>query len=410
MAIELKIPSVGESVTEAYIDRWLKEEGDHVEKDEIVCELESEKAGFELPAPESGTLSKIVKQDGEEAAVGDVIGYIETGDDEDASSDEEESADAEEEKPEETSDETEEAEKETSEEASDESTEDEEKKEEEKASEAKDESEKEKKDASSDEKSSDESESSSAPKRETVKEPAAIGEGDRREQAVRMSPMRRTIGKHLVKAQSDAALLTTFNEVDMTAVKQMRTDLGPTFKQRYGVKLGFMSFFVRAAVDALKQFPEVNARLDGDELVYRNYCDIGVAVSTDRGLVVPVLRDADRLSFAQIESKIGDYADRAREDDLEMEELRGGTFTITNGGVFGSLLSTPIVNPPQTAVLGMHTIQERPVAIDGQVVVRPMMYLALTYDHRVIDGKEAVQFLGRVKDAIENPSRMLLEA
>ncbi|MDX1682410.1 MAG: 2-oxoglutarate dehydrogenase complex dihydrolipoyllysine-residue succinyltransferase [Phycisphaeraceae bacterium] len=410
MAIELKIPSVGESVTEAYIDRWLKEEGDHVEKDEIVCELESEKAGFELPAPESGTLSKIVKQDGEEAAVGDVIGYIETGDDEDASSDEEESADAEEEKPEETSDETEEAEKETSEEASDESTEDEEKKEEEKASEAKDESEKEKKDASSDEKSSDESESSSAPKRETVKEPAAIGEGDRREQAVRMSPMRRTIGKHLVKAQSDAALLTTFNEVDMTAVKQMRTDLGPTFKQRYGVKLGFMSFFVRAAVDALKQFPEVNARLDGDDLIYRNYCDIGVAVSTDRGLVVPVLRDADRLSFAQIESKIGDYADRAREDDLEMEELRGGTFTITNGGVFGSLLSTPIVNPPQTAVLGMHTIQERPVAIDGQVVVRPMMYLALTYDHRVIDGKEAVQFLGRVKDAIENPSRMLLEA
>jgi 2-oxoglutarate dehydrogenase E2 component (dihydrolipoamide succinyltransferase) len=224
-----------------------------------------------------------------------------------------------------------------------------------------------------------------------------------------MSPMRRTIGKHLVAAQREAALLTTFNEIDMTAVKRMRGELGEVFRERHGVKLGFMSFFVRAAVDALKHFPALNGRIDGDSIRYRNYCDVGIAVSIERGLVVPVLRDADRLGFAEIEKRIGDFAARAESEALKVQELRGGTFTITNGGVFGSLLSTPIINPPQTGVLGLHAIEDRPVARDGEVVIRPMMYAALTYDHRAIDGREAVTFLGRIKETIEEPSRLLIE-
>jgi 2-oxoglutarate dehydrogenase E2 component (dihydrolipoamide succinyltransferase) len=232
---------------------------------------------------------------------------------------------------------------------------------------------------------------------------------DREEEAVPMSPMRRTIARRLVEAQTHAALLTTFNEVDMSAVMDLRKQHKDTFEKRYGVRLGFMSFFVKAAVDALKQFPAINAEIREDQIVYRNYYDIGIAVSTERGLAVPILRNAERMSFAEIEKAVGGFGQRAQAGKLELHEMEGGTFTITNGGIFGSMLSTPIVNPPQSGVLGMHAIQERPVARDGEVVIRPMMYLALTYDHRIVDGREAVTFLRRIKEAIEDPARMLLE-
>jgi 2-oxoglutarate dehydrogenase E2 component (dihydrolipoamide succinyltransferase) len=224
-----------------------------------------------------------------------------------------------------------------------------------------------------------------------------------------MSPVRRRIAARLLDATQNAALLTTFNEVDMTAVKELRGTLGEAFEKRYGVRLGFMSFFVKATVDALKQCPEINAIIEGDKVVYRRYFDVGVAIGSDRGLFVPVLRNAEEMTFADIEKSINDLAKRAQTNNLRVDELQGGTFTITNGGVYGSLLSTPIVNPPQSGVLGMHSIQNRPVAIDGQVVIRPMMYLALTYDHRIVDGREAVTFLKSIKDAIENPARILLE-
>jgi len=238
---------------------------------------------------------------------------------------------------------------------------------------------------------------------------AAVPAGPRQEERVRMSPLRRTIAERLVNAQHTAALLTTFNEIDMSHVITLRKEYREAFEQRYGVRLGFMSFFVKAVIDALKLIPQLNAEIDGDDIVYKNYYDIGVAVSAKKGLVVPVIKDADRLSFAELEKAIADFGQRAQANKLAPEELQGGTFTISNGGVFGSLLSTPIVNPPQSGVLGMHAIQERPVVRDGQVVVRPMMYVALTYDHRIIDGREGVTFLKRVKEAVENPARMLLE-
>jgi 2-oxoglutarate dehydrogenase E2 component (dihydrolipoamide succinyltransferase) len=225
-----------------------------------------------------------------------------------------------------------------------------------------------------------------------------------------MSRLRRTIAERLVQAQHDAALLTTFNEIDMMSVVTLRKQYGEAFQQKYGVKLGFMSFFVKAAIDALKLIPPVNAEIRGTSIVYKNYYDIGVAIGGGKGLVVPVLRNAERMSFAEVELAIADLAARAKENTLKIDELRGGTFTITNGGVFGSLLSTPIINPPQSGVLGMHAIQERPVAHEGQVVIRPMMYVALTYDHRIVDGREAVTFLKRVKEVVEAPARMLLEA
>jgi 2-oxoglutarate dehydrogenase E2 component (dihydrolipoamide succinyltransferase) len=224
-----------------------------------------------------------------------------------------------------------------------------------------------------------------------------------------MTPMRRRIAERLVEAQQTAALLTTFNEADMSAVMALRKEYQPLFQEKYGIKLGFMSFFVKAAVDALKLVPQVNAEIRGTNIVFRNYFDIGVAVGGGRGLVVPVIRNAERLSFAEVEKKIADFGERARNNALKLEELQGGTFTISNGGIYGSMLSTPIINPPQSGILGMHAIQDRAVVRDGQVVVRPMMYLALTYDHRVVDGREAVTFLKRIKETIEAPSRMFLE-
>jgi 2-oxoglutarate dehydrogenase E2 component (dihydrolipoamide succinyltransferase) len=245
---------------------------------------------------------------------------------------------------------------------------------------------------------------------EAYKPPVAslVPAGARAERRVPMTRLRARIAERLIAAQATQALLTTFNEVDLLAVQELRARHKDRFEKTQGVKLGFSSFFVKAVVEALKRFPIVNAAIDGSDIVYREYYDIGVAVSTDRGLVVPVLRDADTLSFAQIEKAVGDFAARARSSALTMEDLTGGSFSITNGGVFGSLLSTPIVNAPQSAILGMHKIQERPVVVDGQIVIRPMMYLALTYDHRIIDGKEAVQFLVSIKESLEDPGRLLI--
>jgi 2-oxoglutarate dehydrogenase E2 component (dihydrolipoamide succinyltransferase) len=243
----------------------------------------------------------------------------------------------------------------------------------------------------------------------TARAPAARpAAGARAEQRVPMTRLRARIAQRLVEAQSTQALLTTFNEVDLSAAQELRARYKERFEKEHGVKLGFMSFFVKASLEALKRFPVLNASVDGNDIIYHEYYDIGVAVSTDRGLIVPIVRDADAKSFAMLEKEVADYARRAREGSLAIEDLTGGTFTITNGGVFGSLMSTPIVNAPQSAILGMHKIQERPMVVDGQVVARPMMYLAVTYDHRIIDGREAVQFLVAIKDALEDPGRMLL--
>jgi 2-oxoglutarate dehydrogenase E2 component (dihydrolipoamide succinyltransferase) len=238
--------------------------------------------------------------------------------------------------------------------------------------------------------------------------PARI-QGAREERPVLISPIRRRIAERLVEAQQQAALLTTFNEVDMSSVMALRNKFKDVFLQRHGVKLGFMSFFVRAAVEALRAVPQVNAEFRDPHIVYRDYADIGIAVGGGKGLVVPVLRNAETLSFAQIELGINDFAKRAADNKLKLDELQGGTFTISNGGVYGSMMSTPIINPPQSGILGLHAITDRPVAVDGQVVIRPMMYLALTYDHRLVDGREAVTFLKRIKDTIEDPSRLMLE-
>ena len=238
---------------------------------------------------------------------------------------------------------------------------------------------------------------------------AAPAPGDRAEERIAMTPIRRRIAERLVESQQQAALLTTFNEIDMSAVKDFRKQYRDDFEKRHDVRLGFLSFFVKAAVDALRRFPRLNAEIQGTDIIYRNYYDVGIAVSTDRGLMVPVLRNAERLSFARIESSVADFAGRARTGRIRLDELQGGTFTITNGGIFGSLLSTPIINPPQSGVLGLHAIQDRPVVVDGEIVIRPMMYIALTYDHRIVDGREAVSFLVRIKEAIEDPARMLIE-
>jgi 2-oxoglutarate dehydrogenase E2 component (dihydrolipoamide succinyltransferase) len=247
------------------------------------------------------------------------------------------------------------------------------------------------------------------PKPAALQPPAPTSTAERQEEVVPMSRLRRTVAERLVQIQQTAALLTTFNEVDMSSVMALRTEFGEAFLKKHNVKLGFMSFFVKATVEALKQVPVVNAEVRETNIVYHNYYDIGVAIGGGKGLVVPVLRNTERLSFAEIEIAIGDFARRAKENKLKPDELQGGTFTITNGGVYGSLMSTPIINPPQSGILGMHAIQDRPVARDGNVVIRPMMYVALTYDHRIVDGREAVTFLRHIKDFVENPARMLLE-
>jgi len=420
MPVDLKVPSVGESITEVYIGSWLKREGDAVEKDEAVVEVETDKATLEVPASVSGVLAEVLKQEGDAAGVGEVIARIEAGAvaaKNGVASEDSPAADgmAERGEGEETS--------------SGEAAPSGPQQGEERAAGA---------DGRAgaagavmpaaqrllDQHGVDASQvPASGPGGRLLKEdverfvaragtepaPAASVEPGGREEAVPMSPLRRRVAERLVEAQRNAALLTTFNEVDMTAVMALRKEHRDAFEARYQVRLGFMSFFVKATIDALKRFPQLNAEIREDTIVYKDYYDIGVAVSSKKGLVVPVVRGAERLSFAELEMAIGDFGRRAQENKLTPDELQGGTFTISNGGVFGSLMSTPIVNPPQSGVLGMHAIQERPVAVNGQVEIRPMMYLALTYDHRIVDGREAVTFLKRIKEAVESPARILLE-
>jgi 2-oxoglutarate dehydrogenase E2 component (dihydrolipoamide succinyltransferase) len=410
MAVELKVPSAGESISEVVIATWLKKEGDAVKQDEAVVEIETDKATLEVPAPAAGVLRGITKQQGQGATVGEVIAHIEEGTGvgvQGAGSKASTPAPATAMPTASTSAASSgfvmpAAQKLANEKGIDASTvqgtgpsgrvlkEDVQKATEGSGFRVQG--------------------SGSAPSQQTeprTPHPAPLSA--RQEDTVPMSPLRKKIAERLVQAQQTAALLTTFNEVDMFAVMALRNEYKDAFEKKYGVRLGFMSFFVKAAIDALKTIPQLNAEIRGTDIVYKNYYDIGVAVSTPKGLVVPVLRNTERMSFAEVEKAIGEFGKRAQDNKIMPEELQGGTFTISNGGVFGSLMSTPIVNPPQSGVLGMHSIQERPIAKNGQVVIAPMMYIALTYDHRIVDGREAVTFLKRIKDAVENPARMLLE-
>ncbi len=364
MSTEVKVPAVGESISSGLLSEWHKKDGDAVETGEILFTLETDKVSSEVNATESGTLS-IQVPEGEEVKIGQVVGTIAEG----AAAPKKETAPAEP-APEPAQAPEPAAEKPATPEPS--------------------------------------APEPSAPEPESAKPTPGPASDDARTTRRKLSPLRRKIATQLVSAQQTAAILTTFNECDMSAIMSLRKTMQEGFVKRHGIKLGFMSFFIKATVDALKAVPGVNSRMEGDTLVTNLYHDIGVAVGTEKGLMVPVVRDCDQKSFAEIEQSLADYAAKAREGKIGLPDLQGGVFTISNGGVYGSLMSTPILNPPQSGILGMHTIQERPVARDGQVVIRPMMYLALSYDHRVVDGKEAVTFLVRVKDCIENPMRLLL--
>lgn len=394
MSIEIKVPMLPESVSDATILTWHKKTGDAVKRDETLVELETDKVVLEVPAPADGVLGEILQQVGAVVKASDVLALVEEGavvaksDDklitegtQPAVSDSVASPAVRQLMSENGLDITE------------------------------------VKSSSKDGKITKEDvltavSAKNAPKMITSATTAPISvsvAGERIEKRVPMSRLRTRVAERLLEAQHSAAMLTTFNEVNLQAVMSLRKEYQDKFEKRHGVRLGFMSFFAKAVVEALKRFPAVNASIDGTDIVYHGYYDIGVAVSTERGLVVPVLKNTEQMTMADIEKSIGDYATRARAGKLALEEIQGGTFTITNGGVFGSLLATPIINPPQTAILGMHKIQERPVAENGQVVIRPMMYLALSYDHRLIDGKESVQFLVTVKELLEDPSRLLLD-
>jgi len=408
MSLEIKVPPVGESITEVVLSQWLKKDGDVVEMDEVIAELESDKATFELTAEQAGTLRTIAAE-GDTLAIGAVVCKIEDGG----------------------------------------------------AIEPKAESEKPQADASvADKTSAPVAEKSSgdsyatgtpspaagkilaekgidaaavkgsgidgritkddavkaesgkakveSPKTATAPATAAAPAGPRSERREKMSPLRKTVAKRLVSVKNETAMLTTFNEVNMKPIMDLRAKYKDTFKEKFGVGLGFMSFFTKAVTEALKDFPAVNARIDGEEIVYNNFADVSIAVSAPKGLVVPVIRNAESMSLAEIEKSVMALALKARDGKLTIEEMTGGTFTITNGGVFGSMMSTPIINAPQSAILGMHNIIERPIAEKGEVVIRPMMYVALSYDHRIIDGRESVGFLVRVKQLLEDPARLLL--
>lgn len=404
MPIELQVPPAGESITEVQIGEWAKQPGQLVERDEVIVAIDTAKAILEVPAPVTGVLLEVIKKEGEPALVGDVIGILD--------------------------DSPEAIEKAKAEGASGGS----------------------KPAASSSPAAAPSAPAAShsgddkvmpaaarqaaesgvdlskvtatGPGGRVLKEdvlrslqfpaaptdkPKATPAGNREEEIVPMSPIRQRIAERLVQVQQTAALLTTFNEVDMTAVMELRKQYRDMFQEKHEVKLGFMSFFVKAVVEGLKAFPQINAEIRGTDIVYHNYFDIGIAVGGGKGLVVPILRNAEHLGFADIEKKILDFALRAKANKIKLEELEGGTFTISNGGIYGSLLSTPIPSPPQSGILGLHAIQERPMAVNGQVVIRPMMYIALSYDHRIVDGREAVTFLKRVKEVMENPARLLLE-
>ena len=426
MSIEIRVPSLGESIVDATIVQWLKKPGEAVERNEPVVELETDKVNVEIPAEQAGVLESIARDEGDNVEVGELLGMILEGATAEAPAEETaEPAEAEAAEPA-----AQPAEEETREPAAAGSRR--------AGPEAR---------RLADERSIDLSSVTGTgpggrvlPQDILQYQPAAAqpaaaaaqpppgpegtpapsapaappeigpnGRSDEREERVRLSRRRQTIARRLVEAQQTAAMLTTFNEVDMSAVMDIRARRRDSFEERHGVRLGYMSFFTKAVVGALKAHPEVNAELDGDELILKHYYDVGIAVGAEEGLVVPVVRDADRKSFADIEREIRELAQKVRDKTLDISELMGGTFTITNGGIYGSLLSTPILNTPQVGILGMHKIEERPVVVDGAVVVRPMMYIALSYDHRVVDGQGAVQFLVRVKELLEDPESMLLE-
>jgi len=376
MSVEITVPTVGESITSGILSTWHKKDGETVASGEILFTLETDKVSTEVNAPEAGVL-KTLAAEGDEVKIGQVVATLEPAA---AAPKAAESKKAKEPKAE-------------------------------PAAEPVGEKSPGQAEAVVPETASPAPAPKPAPSApEPAPAPKVSVPDDARTTRKKLTPLRRKIASQLVMAQHTAAILTTFNEADMSAVMALRKNIQDDFTKKHGVKLGFMSFFVKATVDALKQIPAINSRLDGDDLIQNHYFDIGVAVGTDKGLMVPVLRDCDQKSFADIERELGEFAVKAREGKIGLPDLQGGVFTISNGGVYGSLLSTPILNPPQSGILGMHKIQERPVAEKGQVVIRPMMYLALSYDHRVVDGKEAVTFLVRIKDCLENPARLLLGA
>ena len=393
MSIDVKVPQLPESVADATLISWHKKPGDAVQRDENLVDLETDKVVLEVPAPKSGILKQILIEDGATVTSGEMLAILEEG--------EVAAAPA--------ADTPAEPEGEEEGEAQERLSPSVRRLLEEHNLDAKDIAGSGRDGRISKSDVLDHlSKKEPAPSASSTPAPSAP-RGAREERRVPMTRLRAKVAERLVNAQQTAAMLTTFNEVDLTAVKALRAQYKESFEKTHGVKLGFMSFFVKAASEALKRYPAVNAFIDDNDIVYHDYADIGIAVSTDRGLLVPILRDADQMQFADVEKGINDFATRARAGAISLEELTGGTFTITNGGVFGSLISTPILNPPQTAILGMHKIQDRPVAINGEVVIRPMMYLAISYDHRLIDGKEAVQFLVAIKDYLEDPSRLLLQ-
>ena len=412
MSIEVKVPSLGESVTSATVGRWLKKVGDAVAEDEPLVELETDKVTVEVPAPKAGVLAEVLAEEGQDVEVGAPLARIEEGAGAVAAT----PSPAEEKLTEE-----EEAAAPTPRAQASPAGKALEKPVEEPATSApaagakarisREEALAQMTQPVSAASASAALTAATPPPQEVVRTPRRVPPEDAaREERVKMSRLRMTIARRLKEAQNTAAMLTTFNEVDMTEVIALRQQYRELFQRKHGVKLGFMSFFVRAVTHALKEIPQLNAEIDGDEIVYKNYYHIGVAVGTERGLVVPVVREADTLSLAEIEKAIADFAQRARSGTLKLEEMTGGTFTITNGGVYGSLMSTPILNLPQTGILGMHKIMQRPVVMeDGSIQARPMMYLALTYDHRLVDGREAVTFLVRVKEFLEDPKRMILD-
>ena len=409
MAIEIKVPSVGESINEVTLTKWIKNDGDWVERDDVIAELESEKATFEINAEKAGILHTIAKEN-DTLKIGDIVSTIDDAAEKPVSPSKNTDAENKIAK----NDEPKSAPKNISENKDV-------KKDEEIPSPV----------PSKDVKATPVAAAILADKKVDVKKVTPSGSNgrilkhdvlealtnpgttvgkelfSRGEKAEKMSNLRRTISRRLVEAKNTTAMLTTFNEVDMTAIMDLRTKYKEIFKKQHEVNLGFMSFFTKACCFALQEWPSVNASIDGDNIVYHDYCDISIAVSSPKGLVVPVIRNAESLSMAEIEKEVVQLATKAKESKLTIEEMTGGTFTITNGGIFGSLMSTPIINIPQSAILGMHNIVERPVAIKGQVVIRPMMYLAVSYDHRIIDGRESVSFLVRVKEMLENPAQLL---
>ncbi len=398
MSTEVRVPTLGESVTEATVATWFKQPGDAVAVDEMLCELETDKVTVEVPSPVAGTLSEIVAAEGETVGVDALLAQIAEGDAAPAPKAEAPKAEAKAE-----------------------------------AAPAPAKAAKDVEDAPSAKKLMAENDltdvqgtgkdgrvmkedvlnalagKSEAPAPAPApRAPVPADQADR-EERVKMTRLRQTIAKRLKDSQNTAAMLTTYNEVDMTEVMELRNEYKDLFLKKHGVKLGFMSFFTKACCHALKEVPEVNAEIDGTDVVYKNYVNMGIAAGTPTGLVVPVINDADQMSFATIEKSIAEMGAKARDGKLSMAEMQGGTFTISNGGVYGSLMSSPILNPPQSGILGMHKIQDRPMAINGEVVIRPMMYLALSYDHRIVDGKGAVTFLVRVKEALEDPRRLLMD-